>query len=425
MKDIKLEFVESIFDKIPIDANNNYAKKIIIDFLLENTNKGKLYKYRHVNNYALDNLKNNTLFCASPSTFNDPFDCKIGIDFSSYMEYQFSPAMEQLGYLVEKFISIKCQLSSTTCSDEEKTIFKKWENSTKLMLLFKRIITENISEEEFINVFISDPNIITDLLCGIKESTISNSQLDSSIAMLPDLLTKTKPQSLSSIVSKESSFADFTKSFGIVDDADEITLTKHIFQQYYPEKSNLVEQMDQNLNIANKNLIDMMDTMFKLGCLCTDYKNNLMWSHYADGHKGFCIEYNFGLDCKELNNILILPVLYDKNRPKIPWDVVLAANKESPDVKSRGAKHMIRSLLTKDDSWRYEDEWRIIISGNSIDPNILMPPISCIYLGALCSTENKLKILKIAQELNIPVKQMTVDRGEYTLHATPIDTHKV
>lgn len=122
MKDIKLEFVESIFDKIPIDANNNYAKKIIIDFLLENTNKGNLYKYRQVNNYALDNLKNNTLFCASPSTFNDPFDCKIGIDFSSYMEYQFSPVMEQLGYLVEKFISIKCQLSSTTCSDEAKNI---------------------------------------------------------------------------------------------------------------------------------------------------------------------------------------------------------------------------------------------------------------------------------------------------------------
>lgn len=293
------------------------------------------------------------------------------------------------------------------------------------MLLFKRIIIENISEEEFINVFISDSNIITDLLCGIKESTISNSQLDSSIAMLPDLLTKTKTQSLSFIVSKESSFTDFTKSLGIETDADEITITKHMLQQYYHEKADLAEQMDQNLTIANKNLMNMMDTMFKLGCLCTDYKNNLMWSHYADGHKGFCIKYNFGLDCKELNNILILPVLYDKNRPKIPWDVVLVANKESPDVKSRGAKHMIRSLLTKDDSWRYEDEWRIIISGNSIDPNILMTPISCIYLGALCSTENKLKILKIAQELNITVKQITVDRGEYTLHTTPIDIHKV
>ena len=57
------------------------------------------------------------------------------------------------------------------------------------------------------------------------------------------------------------------------------------------------------------------------------------------------------------------------------------------------------------------------ISGfiNGIE-NIKMPPISCIYIGALCSIENKKKLVRIANELNVPVKQMTVDRGEYTLH---------
>ncbi|BCJ06709.1 hypothetical protein PRtIB026_A35350 [Pseudomonas sp. RtIB026] len=36
-----------------------------------------LFKFRGVTDGALDNLRNNTLFCAKPKTFNDPFDCAL------------------------------------------------------------------------------------------------------------------------------------------------------------------------------------------------------------------------------------------------------------------------------------------------------------------------------------------------------------
>ena len=45
-----------------------------------------------------------------------------------------------------------------------------------------------------------------------------------------------------------------------------------------------------------------------------------------------------------------------------------------------------------------------------------MPPISCVYIGPLCSVEHKEMIIEIAKILKVPVKQMTIDRGEYTLH---------
>lgn len=49
-----------------------------------------------------------------------------------------------------------------------------------------------------------------------------------------------------------------------------------------------------------------------------------------------------------------------------------------------------------------------------------MPPISCIYIGALCSSENKEQLIKIAGEMKVPVKEMKVDRDHYELHAQSI-----
>ena len=81
---------------------------------------------------------------------------------------------------------------------------------------------------------------------------------------------------------------------------------------------------------------------------------------------------------------------------------------------------MLLSLLTKDEVWSYENEWRVIALCASGIENIKMPPISCIYIGAICDAKNKALLMEIGKELNVPVKQMVVDRGEYTLHAKEI-----
>ena len=49
-----------------------------------------------------------------------------------------------------------------------------------------------------------------------------------------------------------------------------------------------------------------------------------------------------------------------------------------------------------------------------------MPPISCIYIGALCANEDKEQLVKMAKKLHIPVKQMNVDRDHYELHVGSI-----
>ena len=118
-----------------------------------------------------------------------------------------------------------------------------------------------------------------------------------------------------------------------------------------------------------------------------------------------------------MKELLVLPVVYSKERIKFPWRVAFATNKEDEKIKREAAYTMLLSLLTKDEVWSYENEWRIIALNTNGIRNIKMPPISCVYIGALCSAEHKEMIIEIAKKLNVPVKQMTVDRGEYTLHA--------
>lgn len=140
-----------------------------------------------------------------------------------------------------------------------------------------------------------------------------------------------------------------------------------------------------------------------------------MWSHYADCHKGFCIEYDFSKK-EESFSKLVVPVVYSPNRPLLPWKAVID-NSEQNIKETVG--DLMKVFLTKDKIWEYENEWRII-RGTMEDSEVTMPPISCIYLGAAIEKENRDKIVEIAKKKNIIVKQMKLDRGTYDLHAEKI-----
>ena len=138
-----------------------------------------------------------------------------------------------------------------------------------------------------------------------------------------------------------------------------------------------------------------------------------MWSHYADSHKGFCIEYDFSAQME----LLPFPIYYSSERPLIPWK---AALNNSPENVREATAELMLGVLTKDSAWEYENEWRLLMPADK-PADVVMPKVTCVYLGAAISTRNKNKIIKIARLLNIPVKQMKVDRGAYQLHAEPVE----
>ncbi len=89
-------------------------------------------------------------------------------------------------------------------------------------------------------------------------------------------------------------------------------------------------------------------------CLCKNPKSVIMWSHYAGEHKGFVVGFDsqhdfFSHNPKDPVDIGVLtPVNYTRERPYVDIRTIKEGAK-LPDI-----------LFTKNEEWRYEQEWRII-----------------------------------------------------------------
>lgn len=73
--------------------------------------------------------------------------------------------------------------------------------------------------------------------------------------------------------------------------------------------------------------------------------SDLMWAHYADNHKGFCIEYEADYETPGL-----LEVTYSSKLPAPSATELLFSPKET----------LGRIVTTKNMEWNYEKEWRLV-----------------------------------------------------------------
>jgi Protein of unknown function (DUF2971) len=139
-----------------------------------------------------------------------------------------------------------------------------------------------------------------------------------------------------------------------------------------------------------------------LCCFSSDHKNTLMWSHYADQHKGICIEFN----STEFiyNSGRILEVEYSDNIKKIP-----PSDMENYEI----------LFSSKSSDWSYEKEWRYISKDNQF-LKFSDKAISRILLGWRFD-ESNLDILRFwLKQINpleeIPVVKMIFPTVEYKLY---------
>ncbi len=156
-----------------------------------------------------------------------------------------------------------------------------------------------------------------------------------SLMAVTEILKRTK-----NIWECDDFYAEMMKELDIEQKGDNISIMLDACQVLFPQSSESAVQLREDMDRIAKELMASALQKFRVGSLCSDYSNCLMWSHYADCHKGFCIEYDFSTVCKELENVCVLPVVYSEKRPLFPWDVVFARDKESETVKRRIAHFM-------------------------------------------------------------------------------------
>lgn len=385
-------------------------------FLLRDTNGGKLYKYRSFDKdgYSLKNLREGTLHCSKADAFNDPFDCKIGVTFQSLYTAKYETEFDEVGKVLEKYIKVaQGESQIEECNLDEQRVINKLLSSKILNDFFVNNDDRVETQEELAILLTNNYFVVVELMQIVLSDEVFRASLGVCVDMLPRMLERVSPEGMLLISSEDASFEDYARANGVDEDTDEIGLTMLLSQKLYPEHNDAVEAVQSLIDEMDSKLAEKMKNLFLVGCLCTSYKNRLMWSHYADSHKGFCIEYDFSEPEDEILSKLPLPVVYSEKRPSVPWKAAIDNSEENME---EAYAEIMMGLLTKDKEWEYENEWRILI-GATEDSELVMPKVSCIYLGASIEKENRDKVIAIAKERNIPVKQMKVDRGAYDLHA--------
>ena len=98
-----------------------------------------------------------------------------------------------------------------------------------------------------------------------------------------------------------------------------------------------VSQEDKRIRPGLRKYKKEMGERFGLICFCKHWHNPLLWSHYADKHRGMCLAF-------DVDDRALIPVNYVKDRSALKMPLT----KESAD----------ELLFTKYLDWKYEEELR-------------------------------------------------------------------
>jgi len=158
-------------------------------------------------------------------------------------------------------------------------------------------------------------------------------------------------------------------------------------------------------------------------------KNTTMWSHYADNHKGFCIQYSLNFLDSPIKNVLkcgLYKVIYSAKISKAsPRELIKLGFDGDNELKINSllAKTIYRALITKSRFWNYENEWRLIIGKHDFGilkgDSISFPFINAIYLGCHIEDVVKRHIAEFAFANNISVYQARKNSERFELDLIP------
>jgi hypothetical protein len=168
-----------------------------------------------------------------------------------------------------------------------------------------------------------------------------------------------------------------------------------------------------------------------------------IWSHYADNHKGFCVEYDLSplieSNCFPFKNhayateqyteerirVLMLgclfPVIYSSSRVNIPKTKLYKIKFDKKNKLQRNSdidSMLYKTFIVKSAKWNYEKEWRLILDGevcNYYDNRIPFPYIKRLFLGCKMSTHTIDIMVEIAEELGVEVVMMEMCNEKFTL----------
>lgn len=201
-------------------------------------------------------------------------------------------------------------------------------------------------------------------------------------------------------------------------------------------ESRHIEKFFKNIDVSINGLKADMRKYPKIICFSKVCTSTLLWSHYANYHKGFSLVYDkndlLSAKCYDDDNIessedciLLKDIEYRKQRfdlgeylyHYIPsTQITLSGRYEIPEDK---VYLPINALIRKSPEWNYEKEVRAILNRNPLKKNRIsymkIKPIA-IILGASMLSKTSGELIYIARNKNIPIfKEYIKDSSVYRI----------
>lgn len=181
------------------------------------------------------------------------------------------------------------------------------------------------------------------------------------------------------------------------------------------EKHNSGYQFTNPLDTMKKGQIEILNMVANLKIYCVSEKDNdhLMWVHYADGLRGFCIEFSrknadFLRHAAPVNYDDILPSAYKVYKALLEVSIAKAIKNNINDADQKAFKNAIDVMaLAKLKDFYHESEWRIAEKGkNSI--SYKPKDISNIIIGERMDDGSKKLIQTILKDKYPHIKNLKI-----------------
>lgn len=194
-----------------------------------------------------------------------------------------------------------------------------------------------------------------------------------------------------------------------------ITDTKRIksLLNWIGRKVGVKAEDDFQLINDNTDKVLSLDSTMGIYSLSKTPVDELLWSHYANSHKGFCIEYDLDI---LLNNgmenlVLSFPVIYSKKPPSIGcWEI----------IRSDQNNTIKKFAFYKSKRWEYEQEHRLVTT--KMGSNFYnCKALKSIYFGLRISDTHKSDIITLLKERGVDFYQIKLEKNSYSLKAVRLE----
>jgi hypothetical protein len=140
---------------------------------------------------------------------------------------------------------------------------------------------------------------------------------------------------------------------------------------------------------------DTITQLITLAAFTESNKNNLMWSHYTNNHRGICVEYSenlFGYLKTIKGFFAFANVQYSDEPPSV-------------DSLDENKSKILKMMFNKQSEWKYERESRVILLSSKDTDYISINRqfIKAVYIGSKAEETTVNEILKLCKSTEIEI----------------------